>query len=404
MPAVGYLGGLLKRDTTLGFPKRNGQSPLRMTFRSLLGLGFTSWLLVACGGEAGSSPAQAGAPGAPGASGSAGTGGALATGGHPGAGAGGMAGASSSSAGVGGGHGGSTGSSAGSGGAAAGTGGNASGGTASGGTASGGTASGGTASGGTAGGGTAGGGIALLTPTINAYCQAAQSCCTKQGIPAMLTDCASMFPTRDKVLASIDTGGVTVNAPALAKCLAAYQDAATTCDENLVVSACTGVFSGTKAAGEPCANGSECNTAQGPTTCLFVGDNTSPGVCKLTLHGKSGDACVSTCPTSGDCSYETYGAADSPLTWCFEAEGLYCDFSSTTCQPLVALGKACSFSDACGSGNLCDLVCKKGVKLGQSCAVNACINELECSPDSGTCVDPPFANDSVCMGYSLGPS
>jgi hypothetical protein len=361
-----------------------------MTARSLLVVGLTSWLLVGCGGEAGGSPAQAGA------SGSSGTGGSLSAGGHSSAGAGGSVGASGGIA-VGGGHGGTAGNGAGSGGAALGIGGTASGGTANGGTANGGTANGGTANGGTTGG------IALLMPTIDAYCQAAQSCCTKQGVPTMLTDCATMFPTRDKVLASIDSGGVTVNAAALAKCLAAYQEAATACDENVVVSACQGVFNGTKAAGEACANGSECNGAQGPTTCLFVGDNTSPGVCKLTLHGKPGDTCVSTCPTSGDCSYETYGAADSPLAWCFEADGLYCDTSST-CQPLVALGQACVGFDSCGSGNNCDSVCKKGATLGQSCATVECIPELECSADTGTCVDPPFASESVCMGYSLGPA
>jgi len=281
--------------------------------------------------------------------------------------------------------GGSGGSAAGASGAAAGNGGSTSGGSAGNGSA-----------------GTAGGGLAQLMPTINAYCQAAQTCCAKQATPAMLTDCASKFPTRDKVLASIDTGGVTVNAAALAKCLAAYQQAATLCDENPVIAACQGVFSGTKAVGEPCNNGTECNAAQGPTTCLFVDNTAGPGVCKRTVHGKAGDACVSSCATTGGCSYETYGAADSLLTWCFEADGLYCD-SSLKCAPLVSIGQSCGSDDACGSGNTCYLVCKKGAALGQACETTACVHGLECSPDSGTCVDPPFASESVCSGYGLGP-
>jgi len=357
-----------------------------MTARSLLGVALVFVSLAGCGGSTGSSPDH---PGAVGAGGSSAIAGGLPVGGHAGASAFGTAGASSTAGGTGGTSGGSGGRNAGSAGAV--TGGSANGGST------------GNPNGGNASAGAAGGGVALLTPTINAFCQAAQSCCAKQpNITPMLTDCASGFPTRNKVLASIDTGGVTVNAAALARCLAAYQQAATECDENTVLAACQGVFTGTKAEGEPCANGTECNTAQGPTTCLFTNGDASPGVCKRTTHGKAGDACVSTCRTTGDCSYETYGPADTLLTWCFEADGLSCDLQTATCQPLVALGQSCSSSDACGTGNICDSVCKKGATIGQSCATTQCIPELECSLD-GVCVDPPFGSEIVCAGYSLGP-
>jgi hypothetical protein len=70
----------------------------------------------------------------------------------------------------------------------------------------------------------------------------------------MLTDCESQFASRQPGLASVDLGTVTVDAAALSKCLAAYQQSATDCGENTLLAGCVGVFLGTKGSGEACSN------------------------------------------------------------------------------------------------------------------------------------------------------
>jgi hypothetical protein len=242
----------------------------------------------------------------------------------------------------------------------------------------------------------------VLTPVIQAFCAAASSCCQAQGITATLADCESMYASRQTAVASVDSGAVSVDNAALSACLAAYRSAATACDENTVIQACQGVFIGTKTDGQPCMNAYECNGDQGTMACLFVGNSSSPGVCKLTPRGKNGDPCISTCSLGQQCTYSVYGAVDTVLTLCFEADGVYCDNTATTptCTALVPLGGSCASDDACGYANICDTTCKTRNILGQACG-NGCVPELVCS--NNICSDPPLGNSGVCLGYAPAP-
>ena len=217
----------------------------------------------------------------------------------------------------------------------------------------------------------------------------------------MLTDCETAFASRQVALASVEQGTVEVDSAALARCKAAYQQAASACDQSAVINGCQGVFLGTKNENEPCNNSYECKRDQGPMTCLFV-DNATPGACKKVPHGKSGDACTSTCRTGDDCSSQTYGAADSNLTMCFEADGLYCDYlgDSVVCKPLVALGGDCSTSDACGTLGVCDTTCKASGGLHAPCGAG-CRHDLQCIADQ--CEEPSLTIGSSCLGYPPAP-
>jgi hypothetical protein len=242
----------------------------------------------------------------------------------------------------------------------------------------------------------------MLAPTVNAFCAAARSCCTKQNIPSMLADCESAFPMRNETVASLASGAATLNATALAACQAAYAQAATSCDENPVLSACQGVVIGTRPENAPCTSGAECLRAPGPSTCLIVEQGGTVGVCKTIPHSKSGDACDFSCRAGEDCTSTTYGAVDSNLAMCFGQDGLYCDYLSSspaTCKPLLALGSICSNDEQCGVTNYCDTTCKKRGVLGDPCT--RCLDALTCV--NSHCVSPPFATDYTCGGRSLGP-
>ena len=275
----------------------------------------------------------------------------------------------------------------------------------------GGTSPGASGSGGSAAGGVGGAvGVAgsepsaseQFAPIASAFCAAARTCCSEQHVETTLTDCETEFATRQSALASVDKGSVAVDRAALAKCSAAYQQAAANCDQSALLSACNGVFLGTKAAGEACSNVYECARTAGPMVCLFANDATI-GVCKRVPQGKAGDACLGSCPAGEDCSSVTAGTSDTNLTLCFEQDGLYCDTSSSNplCKSLIAAGDNCTSDDACGSARLCDTTCQARGSLNAACGAG-CLRELTCGNDD-KCHAPSLANGGVCSGYPPAP-
>ena len=235
------------------------------------------------------------------------------------------------------------------------------------------------------------------------FCAAARACCAKEGVDTMLGDCETAFARRQVAFASIDQGNVTVDAAALAKCRAAYEQAASACDENTLIEACRGVFLGTKNVGEPCANSYECNRAQSDMDCLFV-DNAAIGVCRKVPHGKSGDACLYSCRTGDNCSTQTNGPADAIITPCYESDGLYCDIFAdpgpAICKPILSTGATCTSSDACGTLGVCGATCQPSGVLHGPCGMG-CRHDLTCVNDQ--CEDPSFAVGSICDGYAPAP-
>jgi hypothetical protein len=266
---------------------------------------------------------------------------------------------------------------------------------------------GGSGSGGGGGGNAGGGGggvdgaatVKLLQPTVDAFCAAARSCCAKQSEPATLTDCESAFPSNNATVASLASGAATLDPTALAACLAAYQAAATSCNENPVLSACRGVVIGTRPENAPCTNGAECLRVGGSNTCLITEQNGTVGVCRKIAHHKAGDACDFTCRKGEDCTSSTYG--DAPLDLCFEDDGVYCDYlhEPATCKSILTLGAACTDDEACGSTGFCQTTCQKRGVEGDPCT--RCLDSLSCI--NGKCQSPPFASANTCEGRSLGP-
>ena len=274
-------------------------------------------------------------------------------------------------------------------------------------------------SGGTGGtGGTGGGTDVSLATLASAFCAAARACCTKAALPMALDDCETMFPSRIATLALVNKGTVTIDSTALAACVAAYRLVATACVYAPLVTGCSGVFVGTKAESAPCGVGgnpftpgrNECRKSGGAELCVWTGDSTDPtvtGACHKAPRGGKGDACASSCPSGQDCSADFFTSPGTVPVLCFEDDGLYCNWatSSGTCAPIVAQGGSCAVDPSeCASNTYCDStaatpVCKAAGTLGQSCTLSGstCLSQYVCGAND-TCVDPDFAYESTCTG------
>jgi hypothetical protein len=295
---------------------------------------------------------------------------------------------------------------------------NATGGGSGGSSGSGLTTSGG-AGGGTGGMGGSGGSTAaaLLQPLIEAFCTAAKSCCARANYPvANLSDCEAQFPSRLDIYPLVDKGTVFVDQQALADCVSAYKNAATTCTINLVKTACKGVFAGLQVEGQPCGGSnqfgaSECKPVNGSATCYRPQGDVDPksvGSCVNIPRGKSGDACSMTCQVGKTCIVDMLGGTSPFPTVCFEEDGLFCSLAAnpTVCKPILKTGDPCRWEgNSCGAGNFCswpNSTCAPAAKLGESCVDRACIDDLICA-NSRKCAELPLASDSVCKGTPSTP-
>jgi hypothetical protein len=365
----------------------------------VIGAAAVSFAFVACGasqrdGTGGSSAGKGGAGG-----------GGLATAGKGGSAAGRGAMAGDGGAGAGGNNGGRPAGNAGSGGSSAGR---SAGDAGRGGSAAGTGGGAGTSTSDAGEGGSPGGDVEqmleALDEAVSAFCNAARTCCPAQGQPTMLEDCEDKYATYRATPRSITDGAVTIDAGALARCQAAYADGPDQCNLNAVVAACRGVFIGTRAVDEPCADGYDCDRSQGAMTCLIGDSSAEPpvGVCKEIPRAQVDEPCFSTCRAREDCSSTTFGA-EAALPFCFEADGLYCDSSTAdaVCRPLTQVGEPCMAFDECGSSARCDGTCRAASDKGEPCG-DGCIHTFQCS-DAGECVDPTWATSSACEGYAPGP-
>ena len=245
-------------------------------------------------------------------------------------------------------------------------------------------------------------GVASLQAIFNAYCAAARICCAGYTYTD-LADCERRAPTLAFRTPLVEKGQASINSAAIPDCEAAYKQAGTTCDLGQVGDACRALFVGLQGEGQPCGTVYACASADvQPTICLTLWSATS-GTCRKLEHGKTGDHCDGTCAIGEDCLYNAVG--DDNVTWCFEADGLYCSpvtKPQPTCAPLVAVGGDCADEPwSCGAHGYCDSssLCRRAASLGQQCdsTTEPCDLELSCGP-GGTCVvaPQPFADYLSC--------
>lgn len=264
-----------------------------------------------------------------------------------------------------------------------------------------------------------------LEDFVTAFCTAARNCCVAQGIDLTpLANCESYLTTPvnplllDQLYRSIDlephkfvilyqAQTVTIDDTALAACVAALREAATTCAAQ-PVQLCASAFRGTEPVGAACRLVEEC--AQPPNGDAVFCVRPAPsglvaaglGTCTLAPHGQVSDSCHSTCAIGGVCSGQpgtinvANPSAPPVLTACYLADGLRC---GQGCQPPKQLGDACSDVGECADGLTCfsDSTCAPPGELGGFCRVgNDCAAGLEC--DSGACANRSFGTALLCSG------
>ena len=290
---------------------------------------------------------------------------------------------------------------------------------------SGGSASGGKGSGGTSGGGGAPAGGAPSTggaaggegnqedpaePLANAFCAAARDCCDAAGIgAAALSDCEAQLAVQLPYFELTRDGVLEVDAPALGACVAAMEEAATSCALTGLLSLCRRVWRGTKQEGEPCTDVSQCDRADGPKFCvrnLETGSQSEPGICAGVSRAQNAQPCAQSCAEGGDCSTNFSSFEAEPvIALCHEADGVYCSFADdqASCAPLTARGSPCdSSSSQCAAADFCDTTCQPRRNLGEACQFSfGCSADLLCI--DGECADAPLATAELCAG-NLGGS
>ena len=204
-----------------------------------------------------------------------------------------------------------------------------------------------------------------------------------------LAACDGATFSKLQVISDVQAGVTRYDGKEAASCLAALRTSACTNSQlSVLADSCNSVFQGTRAAGascfidEECASGN-CNT----TTCLGTA-NCCAGQCEATV------------PVGGDCS--AAGAACVDSAFCMTGA------SPATCVARIAIGQPCVGFDVCVVGALCQadpatgaMTCKTPPAQGQPCTTFCDDSRNYCDPTSGTCV-PRLALGATCSASSSG--
>jgi hypothetical protein len=250
----------------------------------------------------------------------------------------------------------------------------------------------------------------LPSQLADAVCNNIGSCCNAAAIAFDLATCKrNVMTTTSQSLLEEDSPNIKYDAEAAGRCIALYASFFKSCKEpegTEIEAACGDVFVGSLPAGAPCTSSDECaHPANSGVECTMDGPagQTAQSLCVVSsftasVHGKLGGACNGNCSTGDDCSStgpaSGTGTGPTPpvLASCYADDGLQCDFTSQTCQPLIAIGQPCSF-EGCVAGAYCAAsVCAPFKADGAPCA-----DAIECS--SGTCSfpnDPNAAQNPTC--------
>jgi hypothetical protein len=244
---------------------------------------------------------------------------------------------------------------------------------------------------------------------INSYCSYVASCCGSQGLPSDGNQCRELLAF----------AGSNYDATKGQACISAVQSASSS-DVNWCVdttasssasTACNDVTSSSSSTTGSAAAGAKCNTASdcaaGPSgstvVCQFPpisSGTTAQTVCIVETHGKAGDGpCFGTVTVSGGNTTTDNninadaGAGTDPEIFCFAADGVTCDQTTSTCTALVAIGASCQGNLQCVAGAHCDFTT-------ESCTANAATGDA-CKSDSD-CVSGDYCATTCTAQGAVG--
>lgn len=272
----------------------------------------------------------------------------------------------------------------------------------------------------------------------SALCESIAPCCMADSIPYTATTCKSTVTGTLTEFVTRNTGAK-YDAQAAGNCLSKLKSDLDRCVGFDDVSDCEGIFVKNFAIGERCTSSSDCASHH----CEF-GVDAASSLCAAPLadnkqHGRAGEACLGDCSTLDDGLLSCGGfSSEGATAYCYESEGLYCDFQTSVCKARAALGASCT-DTACVAGTYCDpttLVCSEphdsGTCYFTSSTQNGCSAKSYCSGagvggagqcvakkpdgyscttpdecfskrcnDAGTCGVGPAATEDSCRGYLL---
>ena len=278
----------------------------------------------------------------------------------------------------------------------------------------------------------------------SAVCDNIAPCCMNAGFAFDANGCKTTeLISVGELTKSASLDGVSWDANKAGACLALLKQATTACKATSDVlhqidDTCSAILVGTKAPGTPCTNSSQCAAPAGskascPTPDFGGGVPATggsggappPPTCQVSTpmaHGKAGDPCNSTCTvasgsgSSGVCEGQatsggaggTSGSGPAATGTCYTSDGLACDFATSTCKPLVAVGQPCSDSLSCVDGATCGPagVCAAKPQAGEAClGSGTCATGLYCDNASQKCAAQKALGDSCTSGFGeCGPA
>lgn len=240
-----------------------------------------------------------------------------------------------------------------------------------------------------------------------ALCERAVPCCEDLEMSVTHDECVQLFAQYfNAELAFADPAKFDYDAKRGGECIQATRRAngQAGCDfdapvEDESAEACERIFVGKVEPGDRCNSSFECAATAGQNAfCEPEGDGS--GRCVAGYRAGAGDDCVWSCVEGSDGTITCYPYGNvresSVRGECYASDGLYC--ADGTCRATVAIGGACSSSEACEQGGFCagDECARRG-DAGAVCGSDTeCQEGLFCQSEE--CV--PLADDGEPCVYS----
>lgn len=246
---------------------------------------------------------------------------------------------------------------------------------------------------------------------IDTYCSYVGSCCGSESLPSNGEQCRALLSFASGTY-DAKNGQACIDAVKAASA----SDASWCVDSPSTTTACNAAFpsktAGTVQPGGTCTGDTDCiASGSGDTAvCTFAQAGGSAQICVDEKHGKAGDGpCFGTVSTaSGGITTTQYntgattGAGTAPEIFCFVADGVSCDQTSSTCTALAQIGDACT-NTQCVAGAHCQFTnetCVANLAAGATCSQDSdCITGNYCSTGGKVCT-AQGGTGAACAGSS----
>lgn len=218
-------------------------------------------------------------------------------------------------------------------------------------------------------------------------CQNLQRCCTASGLALDESTCPALFAN-----AGLGTVGTTYDPASGTQCIAEIE-ASTQCWMRPGGDACSRVYSGARALGEPCTAPSDCASTPGGTA---VCDEVR-WICTVAMHGQLGDVCQRSCWLDNGQARCDWGPASNPTASgstvdCFASDGLACG-NAGRCAALAGRGQPCENHSSCDRSLYCMSLAGGATPTCQSRGTIG----SPCDPFNAPCVDSAYCSAAGCV-------